>query len=462
MLSLTKFADRNLSRTHVLCICLIRLSIVLCGGVATAQQPSEHVVSHLIQHAVQADASQAWTFDPSVYTEDTRDLPIGVFDSGIGGLTVLEAILSLDAFHNETLAPGSDGKPDFAGERFIYLGDQANMPYGNYAAEGKEDFLRELILKDVIFLLGNRYWSSPDAKEPSRTKPPVKAIAIGCNTATAYGLEDIQSAFASWNIPVLIVGVVEAGARGVLELHQSGSVRDQSIAVLATVGTCNSGAYPRAISTWLGRAGRQVPTVIQQGFVELAAAIEGDPQITSTISISDIIRKDIRKLMDDYRQSGNKQPIGSVVLGCTHFPLVEQEILAAFAELKNTEANSDRLFESLIAESIHVVNPAELTAKELFRGIARSRLRARPTVEKSPRDSAHQFFISVPNPNCSVVQLGSDGGLTHEYKYGRSPQRLDIEDTLVVPMSVDRLPANSLNLIRTSLPHVWQALGETN
>jgi hypothetical protein len=55
-------------------------------------------------------------------------LPIGVFDSGTGGLTVLEAILTLDAFNNRTGQPGADGIPDFKGEHFQYLADQANMP----------------------------------------------------------------------------------------------------------------------------------------------------------------------------------------------------------------------------------------------------------------------------------------------------------------------------------------------
>ena len=72
-------------------------------------------------------------------------LPIGVFDSGTGGLTVLEALLTLDAFNNETGKPGSDGKLDFSNEYFQYLADQANMPYGNYAAANKTDLLKEHI-----------------------------------------------------------------------------------------------------------------------------------------------------------------------------------------------------------------------------------------------------------------------------------------------------------------------------
>ena len=74
-----------------------------------------------------------------------KNLPIGVFDSGTGGLTVLEAMLRLDAYNNATGLPGADGKPDFSSEFFEYLADQANMPYGNYAAEKKTDLLKEHI-----------------------------------------------------------------------------------------------------------------------------------------------------------------------------------------------------------------------------------------------------------------------------------------------------------------------------
>ena len=66
-----------------------------------------------------------------------KKLPIGVFDSGTGGLTILQGILTLDAFNNKTGEPGGDRIPDFSNEAFQYPGDPANMPYGNYAVANK-------------------------------------------------------------------------------------------------------------------------------------------------------------------------------------------------------------------------------------------------------------------------------------------------------------------------------------
>jgi len=120
---------------------------------AQADPVLEKVVSHVQSHP---SGNAPFSLKLNALQGDLSHLPIGVFDSGIGGLTVLEEILKIDTFHNDTLAPGPDGRPDFENERFIYFGDQANMPYGNYSAENNLPYLRELILKDALFLLGQR------------------------------------------------------------------------------------------------------------------------------------------------------------------------------------------------------------------------------------------------------------------------------------------------------------------
>jgi len=92
------------------------------------------------------------------YKDNT--LPVGVFDSGIGGLTVLDAIVNYDYNTNSNHKKGSDGLPDFEKESFIYFGDQANMPYGNYSEVNKVDLLNEHIIKDAQFLLSNKYYTT--------------------------------------------------------------------------------------------------------------------------------------------------------------------------------------------------------------------------------------------------------------------------------------------------------------
>ena len=480
----------------------------VCGQ-AAARGAIEPLIRHV---AADPQGRAAYTFDQAAYRGDLQSLPIGVFDSGIGGLTVLEAILTLDAFDNDTLRPVADGRPDFQDERFVYLGDQANMPYGNYPAVDKTDFLRELILKDAVFLLGRRFWKAADALEPTFDKPPVKALVIACNTATAYGLEDVRAACQAWNVPVIVVGVVEAGARGVLAAISDGSGR-RTVAVLATVGTCRSRAYPRAIGRAAGLAGKRVPQVIQQGSLGLAGAIEGDPAFVRRVteefaaadaasaaeylgprfdhpatplladrslvygfdpqgvigdwsqpdsfrlnSVANYVRYDVATLVEDYRRSGGTEPIELVVLGCTHFPLIQDEILAAFRrlrELKGADAKQEDLFRPLISEQIRIIDPAELTARELFRTLAAAKLRCRSQGSRAAQDL---FYLSVPAPGSPGIRLAADGTLDYEYKYGRSSGQVTIEDTRVVPLRWELLPESSHNLIRSRLPAVWQRL----
>ena len=368
------------------------------------------------------------------YRSDLRDLPIGVFDSGVGGLTVLEALKAHDRHDNRTGKDGADGVPDFAGERFVYFGDQANMPYGNYSAVGRTDFLRELILRDVLFLLGRRYAQGQ--------KPPVKAIVIACNTATAYGLEDIRAAVKAWGLPVVVVGVVEAGAQG---LAETANGAQGGVAVLATVGTCASNAYPKALAKVTARPVRQL------GSATLAAAIEGDPSVQTPIR--DIIRADVGAFLKS-AAADKAAPIDTLMLGCTHYPLVADEIAAAFAYWREQPAADGRKpYAALVSPELKQVNPAAWTAEALWRSLQGSKMMA-----VKPTSAGDLFYISVPNPAWPGVGLAADGSLTYEYKYGRQPNQVGREDTINVPMTPEKLPGATAKLVREKLPLTWRSL----
>ena len=411
------------------------LSLTLLCVLAVGSRAADDVVVAAIAHAKahpQGDVPSS--FVAADYRGDLRDLPIGVFDSGVGGLTVLEAIKAHDRHHNLTGTAGADGVPDFAGERFVYFGDQANMPYGNYSAVNRTGFLRELILRDALFLLGRRYASG--------TKPPVKAIVIACNTATAYGLEDIRAAVKAWGIPVIVIGVVEAGAQGLAETADGAQ---GGVAVLATVGTCASNAYPKAIAKVTGRPVRQM------GSASLAAAIEGDPSIKTPIR--DIIRADVGAFLKSAAADG-ATPMDTLMLGCTHYPLVADEIAAAFAYWREqSDADGRKPYARLVAPQLKQVNPAAWTAEALWRSLQGAKMMA---VTKPL--AGDLFYISIPNPAWPGVGLAADGSLTYEYKYGRQPNQVGREDTINVPLTTDRLPGATAGLVREKLPLTWRSL----
>ncbi len=467
--------------------------------------------------SVAAGRNELYSLDLPGDASQMRDLPIGVFDSGIGGLTVLEALLSIDTYNNETHQPGSDGRPDFENERFIYLGDQANMPYGNYPAAGKEPFLRELILRDALFLLGRRYWPSLEAASLRSDKPPVKAIAIACNSATAYGLADIRAALERWKLPVIVVGVIEAGSAAVVE-RLPVSEQPEAVAIFATVGTCSSRAYPTTLARMAGQAGRRLGPVVQHGSIGLAGAIEGDPAYICTAtpektatseksatstnyagpsttnaaakfdsallevygldpagllgdssdvatcrlnSIENYVRYDVASLVEGHRRSGATTPISTVVLGCTHYPLEHERIAAAFQrvrEFRDTQGKQPYL--AIVAAEITFVDPARYTARQLYQQLVRARLDRKSPPNDTPQ---HTFYITVPAPATSSTNRTPDGGFTAEYKLRRVAGSFDTEDFRTVPMVSAQLTPAARENMRTRLPHVeaaWRAFDQ--
>jgi glutamate racemase len=474
---------------------------------STCTGPSDRAIGQevsLFVEMVERGESQSFTVPFDRYKTEMKELPIGVFDSGIGGLTVLTAILQLDAFDNITHEPGPDGRPDFEHERFVYLGDQANMPYGNYPSEQKTDFLRELIIKDVVFLLGERYWPSATAQMPRHDKPPVKAIVIACNTATAYGLETVRAALEQWQLPVQVVGIVDVGAgsavRAITEQSKKGVV-----AVLATVGTCRSEGYVRAIAQHAGEAGIMPPTVIQQGCLGFAGAVEGDQSYISSAegaltvdyrgpavgnqiapidpgliaqynfeaegllgdiglpstwrlnSVENYIRYHTVTLLERHRQSDCSEPISIVVLGCTHFPYYTDEIAESLERLRDfREPNGDKPYRNLILEQPSFIDPAELTARQFYETLAESGL----LIDKSDESvlCVNEFYISMPNASLPGVKLADSSGFTYEYKYSRVPGNFESEYVKRVPMSSVNLSLAVRERIKTRLPVVWNRL----
>ena len=217
-----------------------------CGNKKSSE--AEQIELTPIMEKALNDKSSKFYADYPSYPQQLSKLPIGVFDSGTGGLTVLEVLLNADMIDNISGKEGSDGVPDFAGEAFTYLADRANMPYGNYAAENKQDFFRELVVKDALFLTGNRYWTNPADKQMAGTMQPCKILVIACNTATAWGLEDVSNLLALSGTGVKVIGVINAGVNALYNKLESAADADSvAVGVLATVGTIASNAYERTI-----------------------------------------------------------------------------------------------------------------------------------------------------------------------------------------------------------------------
>ncbi|MEN8248116.1 MAG: aspartate/glutamate racemase family protein [Bacteroidota bacterium] len=454
------------------------------------EEPKFKIVSE-----IKSDKESQFYIPLDEYPEDRKSLPIGVFDSGTGGLAVLNTIYEMDNFNNSSHQKGTDGEMDFAAEKFIYLADDANMPYGRYDAEGKADFLRELVIKDVQFLLDDEYYTSPDENTSKHDKQNVKAIVIACNTATAYGLETVQNAVDYWGLDVEIFGIVDAGAREVLSNLQN--PEKSIIGVLATEGTVSSKGYPKAI---LKNYGGDI-AIVQQAGIGLAGAIDGDlnyidPQATNPRDSKAYQGPDIghekypldESLWEEYNfEEGNSllvatndngdrkhaqlnsvnnyirymvthmvkntldiypdKTISRVILGCTHYPYEVEQIKEHFLYIRGL----NETYEALIAEDIQFIDPSESLGAELYSYMVEEDLWGKNRNEDS------EFYISVPNTLLEENVIGKNGKFTYDYKYGRV-ENVSMQYVKRVPFSDEWIDATVKERMKTNIPYTYEMI----
>jgi glutamate racemase len=237
-----------------------------------------------------------------------KDAPIGVFDSGVGGLTVVREIIR-----------------QLPSENIVYFGDTARVPYGTKSRDTIINYSEQI----VHFLLTKQ----------------VKAVVVACNTATSYALEDLKEKF---DIPM--IGVVRPGAMTAVKATRNGR-----IGIIATEGTIGSGIYPKVIHEYHPEV-----EVVQKAcplFVSLVEEGWTDDPVTDEVA-----RRYLRSLQ--------ASDIDTLVLGCTHYPLLRKTI------------------GRLVGENVTLVNPAYETACSL-----RELLKEEGLYRESG-DPSYSFFVS--------------------------------------------------------------------
>lgn len=457
-----------------------------------------------VEKAILAERNNFYYIDFSKYATNSRELPIGVFDSGTGGLTILNTLISFDRYNNQTKKNGADHLPDFASEKFIYLADQANMPYGNYSSENKTDLLVEHVIKDAQFLMSDKYYVSADAKQPSADKQRVKAIVIACNTATAYAKEHVEAFVKKTGVDLKVIGVIDAGAKGTLEVFRPDE--DGSVGVFATVGTIASKGYENTIlklKEKLGYTGNL--KIFNQGGYGVAEAVDEEPDFVSRISsaprknyrgpslsnadykidrtLMDIYSFDFDKnkmlcdsknaddcevlqinstdnyvryhlvsLMEQMRKTPGVPPLKALVLGCTHYPYLVKDINQTLKDLYNYKKDGKYIYRSLMSDNIRIVDPAENVAIELYSYLGEKNL-----FNPSGNVKDSEFYITVPNADNKSVQLDSTGRFTYEYKYGRKAGQIQ-EYVKIVPFSKSNIPAETIARFKSSIPPTFDLI----
>jgi glutamate racemase len=250
------------------------------------------------------------------------DLPIGIFDSGVGGLTVYRAL-------HERL-------PD---ERFVYLGDTARVPYGTRSLSTVERYA----IENAGFLEAHG----------------IKILVVACNTASALALPAIREAV---RVPVL--GVIEPGARAAVEASGKQSMK-RRIGVIATEATVQSGAYGSAIArldpeaSVIARACPLFVSLSEEGWAQTEVA---------------------RMVAADYLKEITEARVDTLVLGCTHYPILRDVI------------------QETVGEEVSLIDSGEAAARDVERLLESSALRRAEKIESGHErhlcDDLDHFYVT--------------------------------------------------------------------
>ena len=264
--------------------------------------------------------------------------PIGVIDSGVGGLTVAKEIMR-----------------QLPNEQILYVGDTARCPYGPRPAEEVITYTWQM----TDFLL----------------KKGIKMLVIACNTATAVVLNEIRSEL---SIPVL--GVIHPGARAAIK-----ATRNHRIGVIGTMGTIKSAAYEKALSQLNKRS--IVTSLACPKFVPLVESGEYDGPVA-------------KKIIAETLQPLKNKGLDTLILGCTHYPLLEHVI------------------HNVMGSGVKVISSGEETASEVSTILQHKGLLNEYAVEPEHfffTTGSRAIFIKIaknwlekPNLNVSTIKLGTE------------------------------------------------------
>jgi len=233
--------------------------------------------------------------------------PIGVFDSGVGGLTVVKQLMKKLPFEN-----------------IIYFGDTARIPYGTKS----EEIVRRFALEDSFFLLEKN----------------VKIIVVACNTASSVAISMLQSI-----LDVPVIGVIEPGVEAAVQNSQN-----KKIGVIGTAATIRSGSYRKKVL----QSSDKVQVISQACPLFVSLVEEGWIEDEATFLIA---RRYLQTMIDNQ--------VDTLILGCTHYPLLKntiQKVLGDGIQLIDSGIETAILVERILIEKSILANPDQITDNKFY------------------------------------------------------------------------------------------------
>jgi hypothetical protein len=179
------------------------------------------------------------------------------------------------------------------------------------------------------------------------------------------------------------------------------------------------------------------------------------PRAVQMNSVANHVAYEALSLVEQVRRTEGARPLATVILGCTHYPFVAEQFRKQFARLYDYRENGEFVYRHCLAKDVTLVDPAVITATQLYEFLSTNRLLAAGPAGTS------EFYISVPNRANPVVETDAQGYFTYRYKYDR-PAGAAEETVRVVPFSRQNIPADTLARLRTMVPSVWELIVRFN
>lgn len=352
------------------------------------------------------------------YPTDLSTLPIGVIDASSEGFSVVEDLLVADYVDNITGALSPDGIPDFGGENFQFLADEANSPYRNYIQNGNVAFLKEQVVRNSLFMMGSSFYNLTVDDFRNGVKERVKAIVLFSNLSVMNGMAEVKDLISRSGVDIIVVGAIEAALRNTFEGCSKSD--NYCVGVLASSNGVTAREYEETIRRMAQE--REMSGSIQVFFQEgtgIKEAMDGVKEYISPDSyvarkdyrgpglgisykdidislmdrynfntegnnllrrinlggeISDIqlnsvenyLRYHIVSIVERHRRSGNKVPLSAIVLADYRYADYKDVLNQIIEELYNFKRDGGFLYRESISPEFRFIDPVEEAAKECY------------------------------------------------------------------------------------------------
>ena len=437
-----------------------------------------------------SDTSSIFYADFENYPDTLSVLPIGIMDSGTGGLAILERFLTADEYDNITGKLVADNIGDFVGENLTYLADIANVPYVGYLNKGKKDFLRELMLKNTLFMMGDSYFSLAFDDEPMKGKEKVKLLIVGSSIAATYAMNDVEELLRLSNTGVQAISVVEATAS---EVSRQLTV-DDAVGIISNTNVLQSKIYDNLlginlvkqmsygftedmkmgenlIDKTLGapRASYSGPVFgenVENINVELLPrynfSLENNDILYSRIgrkfkeiqlnSMENYARFSLMSLVEKHRKNADGKKLKFVILDCEYSVHYKDVLETMVASLRDYQQDGKYIYKNCISEDFQFIDPSLAVVKQAY-----SILRKSEILSMNLKKTKVESFISIPAYGEGTIQVGDYHWFRDDYKFGRFVGT-ELQTFKMVPFALKYLDQETVRNIEIVAPKSYKLI----